>query len=317
MALIDDIGYNSMTSFSVKIALRGDGEDMQININNDDCNLCGHCITVCPAEVYTWSDSTETEKYVKVINQELCIKCGHCVAICPKEAVLHDYHPNNLFLPLDTVDISTDALKNLILSRRSIRAYKSGPVPADLIEQLLNVSVHAGTASNLQGIQFSVVQEPSLLIEIEDLVIENLWGRLKKIGNPILGKLARLKYGDSFAGYYRYYQVFKKNLKNGKTRGMILRGAPAVIVVHSIGKEPIRTADCAIATSNMTLMAQILGLGVCWMGFIIDASLKDPRIKAILDIPKSRNILSCITVGYPKYTYKKSIPRKPPEINWM
>ncbi|MHA2369764.1 MAG: nitroreductase family protein, partial [Candidatus Hodarchaeales archaeon] len=192
------------------------------------------------------------------------------------------------------------------------------PVPRNLIEQLVEVAAHAGTASNRQNVQFTVVQEEPLLLKLEVLVVDTLWKQLKKLGNPLIRRLARLQYSkEDLEAYYRYYQSFKRSVESKTFRGAILRGAPAAIVVHTPGKTTMEIANCALAIANMTTMAQTLELGVCWVGFLVEAAHRSSHINEILQIPKSHHVHGCLLVGYPKHRYDKIIPRKQPQVKWL
>jgi nitroreductase len=223
-----------------------------------------------------------------------------------------------MFGPLEASTITPEALHNLLLSRRSIRAYKLEPVPHALLEQLLEGAGCAPTASNSQNVAITVVQDANLLSDLEDLVISILWSQLKKLGNPITRKLARLKYSKAeLQGYDRYYRSFKRRKEENQLRGVIFRGAPCAIMTHVPLKNAMNTANCALAMANMTTLAQTHGLGTCWMGFLIDAANRSAQINKFLRIDESRNILGCIAVGYPKYHYTKSIPRTTPQVSWL
>ena len=294
------------------------GEQLMIRIDEKKCVPCSRCVDVCPAEIFTWDGPQGKRHKLHVLSQELCIICGHCVAICPEEAIIHEQLPSDLFLPLEPVEITPDALRNLMLSRRSIRAYKPDPVPRSVLEQLLEVAIHAGTASNSQNVEFTVVEDTTLLSYLETLVIETLWNQLRKLGNPIMRKLARLRYREAqLQVLQRYYKAFKDSLDADKVQGRIFRGAPAAIMLHTPEKSTLNAANCALAIANMTVFAQTLGLGVCWVGFLVEASLRSSNFNEILEIPDSRKILGCLIVGYPKYTYSKSIPRKQRKVNWL
>lgn len=56
-----------------------------------------------------------------------------------------------------------------ILDRRSIRAYKPDPIPADLVETLLTAAVHAPSARNGQPWHFLVIDDRKLLDQIVEL----------------------------------------------------------------------------------------------------------------------------------------------------
>lgn len=290
-----------------------------IMIDKEKCIPCPKCVDVCPSRIFAWNAPEEETPRVVIENQEFCILCGHCVAICPEDAVLHEQLPLELFTPLEAVKISAEALRNLMLSRRSIRAYKSDPIPRIVIEQLLEVANHAGTASNRQDVAFTVIQDKEVLAELETEVLLTLWNQLKRLGNPLLRRLARFKYGESqIQVYYRYYKVFKRRLgMKERISDVILRGAPAVIILHTPGRNTLEAANCALAIANMTVLAQTIGLGVCWGGFVVDAAHRSSHINRILEIPKFRNIMGCLMIGYPKHRYLKRIPRNQPEVKWL
>ncbi|MFW9997969.1 MAG: nitroreductase family protein [Candidatus Odinarchaeota archaeon] len=288
-----------------------------ISVDFGKCIQCGRCIAVCPARIYSW-DGFKEEKTVLIQDESNCIICGHCVAICPEDAIIHEQLPLEDFQLLDIVDVTPEALSNLLLSRRSIRVYRPDPVPKEVLEKLLNVAVHAGTASNQQNVKFTVVQQPDLLFELEDLVVENLWNQLKRYGNPLFRKRDSFRYTkEQLQVLIRYHDFFKRRIKSGETRGTIIRGAPAAIILSTPGKTSLLAANCALAIANMTMLAQTLELGVCWVGFLVEAASREPRIKKLLGIPDYRHVHGCLVVGYPRYTYKKSIPRKPPRVDWF
>ena len=289
-----------------------------ITIEDDKCICCGRCVDVCPSLVFAYDKSNGRDPGIAVKHLERCIRCGHCVAICPEDAVIHEQLPSDMFLPLDPVSISPEALRNLLLTRRSIRAYRPDPVPRSILKQLLEVAVHAGTASNSQNVEFVVIQERQLLGELEALVIGTVWKNLKILGSPLLRRLAGLRYSEQqIKSFYLYYRAFKDALETGETRGWMLRGAPAAILLHAPEKSTLSAANCALAIANMTMLAQTLGLGVCWIGFLVEAAQRSSRFNSILEIPYSRKILGCLVVGYPKYTYTKSVPRNPPHVKWL
>lgn len=290
-----------------------------IRIDREKCIQCLKCVDVCPTRIFAWKAPEEEAPQVEIENQEFCIFCGHCVAICPEDAVLHERLPMELFTPLEAVKITAEALQNLMLSRRSIRAYKPDLVPRIVIEQLLEVAIHAGTASNIQDVEFTVVQDKKVLEELEIVVFQAIWDQYKRFGNPILRKLYRLKYNkNQFKANYMYYKFFKCAMENKKRKpNIILRGAPAVIVLHTPGKNTLDVANCTLAIANMTGMAQTMGLGVCWGGFMVVVARQSLLINRILEIPKSRKIMGCLMIGYPKHRYLKRIPRKQPKVKWL
>jgi nitroreductase len=63
--------------------------------------------------------------------------------------------------------------------------------------------------------------------------------------------------------------------------------------------------DVAIAIDHITLAAVALGLGTCWIG-----SFYPDKVRAILGIPESIQVVELLTLGYPADTARAK-NRKP------
>ena len=74
--------------------------------------------------------------------------------------------------------------------------------------------------------------------------------------------------------------------------------------------------NAALASSNMELMANALGLGSLYSGFLVRASKENKDIKKFLDIDENKNIVTCMFIGYPHIKYKRTAPRKDADITW-
>lgn len=55
-------------------------------------------------------------------------------------------------------------VEQLVRSRRSIRAYKPGPVDLDKVNKLLDIMRHVQTAGNSQNLQYLVVHTPQKVL---------------------------------------------------------------------------------------------------------------------------------------------------------
>ncbi len=67
--------------------------------------------------------------------------------------------------------------------------------------------------------------------------------------------------------------------------------------------------DLSIALDHLSLRAVELGLGTCWIGDF------DPdTISKILDIPKDREVMICMTVGYPAEHPRAHSRKRSPEL---
>jgi len=64
--------------------------------------------------------------------------------------------------------------------------------------------------------------------------------------------------------------------------------------------------DGALLTQNFALAAHALGLGTCWVG----SSMNRDKAKEFLHIPKEKNLLTILPLGYPE-DKPEPVPRKP------
>ncbi len=286
-----------------------------LTIDSDKCTKCGFCVEVCPDYVL---HARAGSGQIEVQHPDYCCACGHCVAICPVDAIAHKELPPEGFESLPETKISPEQLNTLLLSRRSIRAYKEKTVPKAQLEQLIEAGVCAGTASNAQTEGFIIIQDKDKLAELEQKVVNAMWhGGLRYLGNPLGVTLASLVYGKDMAQELAVYHRMIKGLKDtDQLAGMVFRNAPAVVVIHGLKSNDQAHANCAIAARNIEVMATAMGLGTCWVGYLTAAAHMSKTIGTSLDIPKTRNIFGALMVGYPKHTYKKGIPRKPRNVRW-
>jgi nitroreductase/NAD-dependent dihydropyrimidine dehydrogenase PreA subunit len=289
-----------------------------IEIDAKKCTGCGFCSDECPAGIFVLSPAPDGGHTVQVRYLDHCTGCGHCVAICPQGAVVHGELLADKCEDRPNVAISPDVMRAFLLARRSTRAFRDKPVPGELIEQLIEVGTHAGTASNAQTENFIVIQDRRLLAELEGMVIGILWDKMKPLGSAIGRRLAGIKYGaETVKQSIQYYERFKARRDSGDLDGAVFRNAPAVIAVHGQRTNLSTHENSAIAARNMEMLAQSLGLGTCWAGFLLVAAGLTQKIARRLGISDDRNIYSAIMLGYPKHEYRKTIPRRQREVRWL
>ena len=287
-----------------------------ITIDSTKCTKCGFCSEVCPNDVL----ALIKDQGIQVRYPEQCCICGHCVAVCPENALVHQKMATEKFEDLPATRISSEHMRNLLLSRRSIRVFKEDRVPRELIEQLIEVGVHAGTSSNGQTENFVVVQDRKLLSELEKMAIEVLWDKgLKYLGSETGRKTAETKVGEEMVRQtIPYHHIINHRRQNNRLAGMVFRNAPVVIIIHGLRTNFMARANCSIAARNMEIMAMTIGLGTCWVGFLSSAAnLAEKKIERYLEIPDDHSIYGAIMVGYPKFEYRKIIPRKERGVRWL
>lgn len=110
-----------------------------------------------------------------------------------------------------------------------------------------------------------------------------------------------------------------EHLRNlGKDKNFnCLYNAPTLIIVSGNENSPIPLdADCAAATQNMLIAAESLGIGSCWIFFVLLAfqSSQGTQLLKELLIPENYNPIHAATFGYKENVNISTPPRKPDSI---
>jgi nitroreductase len=165
----------------------------------------------------------------------------------------------------------------LMDKRRSIRDYEDKEVPLDLIKEIINDSVKAPNAGNMQLWRFVVVNSKEWMKKISD---SNKKGFLADIeANP----------NSPWKGYEAQFRNDDFN---------IFYNAPSLIYIVGTAKMQTITADCALFAAYFMLNAAARGLGTCWVAQ--GAQINDREILDEMGIPENYRIVAPIILGYPK-----------------
>jgi len=104
------------------------------------------------------------------------------------------------------------------------------------------------------------------------------------------------------------YKAYEENPQNDK----LFFNAPALIIVTANSE-----LNGGLASSNMELMTNALGLGTFFSGFFTRAAQDNEAIASLLGLDHGKKIVSCMVIGYPDVTYQRTTPRKDAEITWL
>lgn len=99
-----------------------------------------------------------------------------------------------------------------------------------------------------------------------------------------------------------------------------LYDAPTLIIVSGNEQIPVPLdADCAAATQNLLLAAESVGLGSCWIFFVLLAfySPQGPELRKELKIPEGYKPYDSAVLGYKKDATVNVPDRKPNLITYI
>ncbi len=293
-----------------------------IDIQKTLCNGCGICVRVCPARAF----SIVAEK--AELSGSCSFACDHCAAACPAVAITVTFkEPREPFSFTSFVDktptkqspVEMPGMLNLMRARRSCRAYKERPLKREILEDLVKIGLTAPSGTNSQKWTFTIINSRVKVLSFGEMIAayyqklnrlsESLWLRkgLKLCGRPEL---------DTY--YREYYESIKEGMISWyeKKEDRLFHGAPAAILVGSQPGASCPQEDALLATQNMLLGAQALGLGSCLIGFAVEALRRDRKIKESLKIPAHEKIYAVIALGYPAITFPRPAGRRKAEIRW-
>lgn len=268
-------------------------------VDQEKCRRDGICAKECPVGIIKFRDKDSFPSPIEKA-EENCIQCGHCMAVCPHGALTLNNRSFEEF-PLVQKDLlpSSEAVKQFLTARRSIRRYKKDVVSHELLEELIDLGRFAPTGSNKQQVHWSVFENPAEVRRLVPLVID--WARImaRKIPDQAIAKRM-----ESLA------------LAWDKGEDAILRGAPHLVMVHSHGELPSAHADCVIALTYLELYAASKGLGTCWAGYLTSAANVFPPLREALGLPEGHRCFGAVMLGYPQYKYYRRPKRNAPFVTW-
>ena len=182
-----------------------------------------------------------------------------------------------------TVD-SAKVVTDLMMSRRSIRAYKDSVISRETLKDILKYGINAPNGQNLQSYEIRVIDSPALIDSITQAVVKD---------NP---KIAE-----------------RKGFKN------IFVNAPCVICIANNTQYDMSQIDCGLLGENIILAAWAKGIGSCCLGSSARWILDSPSAKPYLDrmaFSKGYQLLYCIALGYPDEA-PAAKPRRDDMIKFM
>lgn len=160
----------------------------------------------------------------------------------------------------------------LLLSHRSVRGYRSDPVPAGTLEALVAAAQSAATSSNLQTWSVVVVDDPATRAALAKIA-----------GNQ--------KHIEECPLFLVWLADVSRNERMASEEGTVLAGTPFLETFL------VAAIDAALAAQNAVVAAESLGLSNVYIGALRN---RPEEVAALLGLPPGTMAVFGLCVGYPK-----------------
>jgi nitroreductase len=206
----------------------------------------------------------------------------------------------------------------MIMERRSVRNFKTDPVPEPLIRRVIEAGRFAPSSGNGQPWKFIVVTDKALINEMNEACYNILAVLHNTYKNDAIVKGLMQIYAQApQPGLFDPRIILGGAGSIAKKNSPTFLNAPVVILMacddRSIGGPQIQAG---IAGQNMNLAALSLGLGFCWNGFSQVIELV-PALKEKLGLKLPWRIANAMVLGYPKFKQMGIVPREFRPITWF
>jgi len=178
----------------------------------------------------------------------------------------------------------------LLQKRRAIRDFEEREVPSKIIDEILQESTLAPSASNNQPCRFVVVQCRKTIKALSDESKANLLRDHAEKKIKLDSNYVTFLQNENFNVFYN-----------------------ASCLIYIVGAKSVGSldVDAALAASYIMFSAAARNLGTCWIA--LGANIRDPQLKGELGISDNHRIVAPIILGYPK-VIPVATKRHAPEI---
>jgi nitroreductase len=168
-----------------------------------------------------------------------------------------------------------------MFSQRAIRRFRPDPIPADVMQDIMQAAIRAPNGGNNQGWHFIVVQDEEMRSKLGELYHEAWWAKRADAG--IMGP-QDIPPGPS-------------SMRSAMRLANEIGDAPVMVLVCATAQGAPAAGSVIPAAQNMLLAARAFGIG----GTIATLHpVVDERVHELFGIPGEAQVVYCMPFGYPR-----------------
>lgn len=280
-------------------------------IHRATCTACGACATICPVEVLSRSDG---EIRIDPSKGFGCIACGQCMMVCPSGSIAvtgRNLDPGDVIdLPAPKLRATFDQLEALMFSRRSIRRFRSEPVPREAIDRVIASAATAPMGIPPWEVGVTVFHGRDKVRELAWDTADAYERLLKFFESPAGALFRRTMKKPARQQFQTFILPLGRILVEGKKKGsdFVLYDAPATLLFHA---SPYGDgADAFIACTYAMVAAEAMGLGTCMIGCVAPVLERRKDLMKKHGLPVGHIPKIVLILGYPAVHFRKAIHRR-------
>jgi nitroreductase len=189
------------------------------------------------------------------------------------------------------------ALGEAMFSQRSIRRFRSDPIPGDDVRLILEAAVKAPSGGNRQPGRFLVLDDAEIIRQFGALYREAWWAKRR----------------DEHRPWTTRDQIPSEDRGSASAARLAdeIEDAPCIILALSTGKG--QASSVIPSVQNLMLAARALGIGS------VPTTLHPQvmkRVYALLGIPEEMDFHLCIPMGYPRGRFGSTRRRATSDVTY-
>jgi nitroreductase len=185
-----------------------------------------------------------------------------------------------------------------MFSQRSIRRFRSDPIPMDDLHLILDAAVKAPSGGNRQPGRFVVLNEPEVIRQFGALYREAWWAKRRDEKRPWTSR----------------EQIPPED--KGSTAAARLadeiKDAPCIVLALTT----VHGGASSIIPSVQNLMLAARALGIGSLPTTLHATVLE-RVYALLGIPQDMEFHLCIPLGYPRGNFGSTQRKPAAEVTYL
>ena len=291
-----------------------------IKFNLETCSNCGNYLKICPTRIFNNLNGDDK----LILHPEECVLCGQCICGCPTNSIIHSgFNTENFKRIKNKKPVTPENAFEFLSQRRSVRNYKDGTPPVELLEKIVGIAGFApGSPHHRVGWvrEMTIVTGKDNMIIVRDMTAEYIYKTINLLNSWYLKAMANFsELAKAGIGVVPDLQMRLDNHKKGND--IIIYNAPVAIFFHAPRFSSTPQTDCDTALQLVQLYAESFSLATCWNGLIQGAAAGDhlkgfTKLAEFLHIPRENKCYAAMTIGYPSVSLH-SIPERKIDITWI